>query len=419
MEKELDPKRYEHTLGVAYTAASLAMCYGADLNSALIAGMLHDCAKCLSNEKKISICKKHDLPINPAEEKNPFLLHAKVGSYLASKKYGVTDPDILNAILNHTTGRPDMSLLEKIVWLSDYIEPGRKQAPNLPEIRRIAFEDLDKALVMALENTLSYLKGGNMEIDSMTQKTYDFYKNIYVVASQQNLHFQQWFKVIELMGYDWAKDCVHVPFGLVSMEDGTMSTRQGRVVFLEDVLNRAVEQTKQIILEKNVTTENIDETAHDVGVGAVVFNELSNYRIKDYVFSWDKVLNFEGETGPYVQYTHARACSILRRAGEDTVKAAKKGFDTSWITGESAHHLIKLLYALPEVIKEAGEKYEPSIVTRHIVDIAQGFNKFYHDEHILVEDEKEKTAKVALVLAVQTAIKNGLGLLGMKAPEKM
>ncbi len=177
MEKELDPKRYEHTLGVAYTAASLAMCYGADLNSALIAGMLHDCAKCLSNEKKISICKKHDLTINPAEEKNPFLLHAKVGSYLASKKYGVTDPDILNAILNHTTGRPDMSLLEKIVWLSDYIEPGRKQAPNLPEIRRIAFEDLDKALIMALENTLSYLKGGNMEIDSMTQKTYDFYKN--------------------------------------------------------------------------------------------------------------------------------------------------------------------------------------------------------------------------------------------------
>ena len=177
MEKELDPKRYEHTLGVAYTAASLAMCYGADLNSALIAGMLHDCAKCLSNEKKISICKKHDLPINPAEEKNPFLLHAKVGSYLASKKYGVTDPDILNAILNHTTGRPDMSLLEKIVWLSDYIEPGRKQAPNLPEIRRIAFENLDKALVMALENTLSYLKGGNMEIYSMTQKTYDFYKN--------------------------------------------------------------------------------------------------------------------------------------------------------------------------------------------------------------------------------------------------
>ena len=251
------------------------------------------------------------------------------------------------------------------------------------------------------------------------KETYDFYKNIYVVASQQNLHFQQWIKVIELLGYDWAKDCVHVPFGLVSMEEGTMSTRQGRVIFLEDVLNRAVEQTRQIIKEKNVNTENIDETAKEVGIGAVVFNELSNYRIKDYVFSWDKVLNFEGETGPYVQYTHARACSILRNAGDDAVAKARAGFDAKYITSESAHRLMSLIYELPVVIVEAGEKYEPSIVTRHIVDISQAFNKFYHDEHILVDNEDEKIAKIALVLAAKTAIKNGLGLLGMKAPEKM
>ena len=145
---------------------------------------------------------------------------------------------------------------------------------------------------------------------------YDFYKNLYIVASQQNLHFQQWIKVVELMGYDWAKDCVHIPFGLVSLEDGTMSTRHGRVVFLEDVLNKAVERTREIILEKNVNTENVDVTAKQVGIGAVVFNELSNGRIKDYVFSWDKVLNFDGETGPYVQYTHARAASVLRNAGK-------------------------------------------------------------------------------------------------------
>ena len=251
------------------------------------------------------------------------------------------------------------------------------------------------------------------------KETYDFYKNIYVVASHQNLHFQQWIKVIELLGYEWANDCVHVPFGLVSMEEGTMSTRQGRVIFLEDVLNRAVEQTKKIIVEKNVNTENIDETAREVGIGAVVFNELSNYRIKDYVFSWDKVLNFEGETGPYVQYTHARACSILRNAGEEIQANAKEGFDAKYITSESAHRLMKLIYEMPEVIVEAGEKYEPSVVTRHIVDIAQAFNKFYHDEHILVDNEDEKTAKVALVTAAKTAIKNGLGLLGMKAPEKM
>ena len=198
-----------------------------------------------------------------------------------------------------------------------------------------------------------------------------------------------------------------------------MSTREGRVIFLEDVLNKAVEQTRKIIEEKNVNTENIDQTAKDVGIGAVVFNELSNYRIKDYVFSWDKVLNFEGETGPYVQYTHARACSILRNAGEDAVNAAEAGFDAKYITGESAHELIKLLYALPEVIIEAGDKYEPSVVTRHIVDIAQAFNKFYHDEHILVDNEDEKAAKLALVIAAKAAIKNGLGLLGMKAPEKM
>lgn len=278
--------------------------------------------------------------------------------------------------------------------------------------------DLPPALITKSDGSTLYITR-DIAAAVYRKETYDFYKNIYVVASQQNLHFQQWIKVIELLGYDWAKDCVHVPFGLVSMEEGTMSTRQGRVIFLEDVLNRAVEQTRQIIKEKNVNTENIDETAKEVGIGAVVFNELSNYRIKDYVFSWDKVLNFEGETGPYVQYTHARACSILRNAGDDAVAKAKAGFDAKYITSESAHRLMLLIYELPEVIVEAGEKYEPSIVTRHIVDISQAFNKFYHDEHILVDNEDEKIAKIALVLAAKTAIKNGLGLLGMKAPEKM
>ena len=255
------------------------------------------------------------------------------------------------------------------------------------------------------------------------KETYDFYKNIYVVASQQNLHFQQWIQILELMGYEWARDCVHVPFGLVSLEDGTMSTRHGRVVFLEDVLNRAVEQTKEIIREKGVNTDNIDETARQVGIGAVIFNELSNNRIKDYVFSWSKVLDFNGETGPYVQYTYARCASVLRNAGEEAVKKAMEkglaGVNAKYLTGESSFALAKLLYRLPQVVVEAGEKFEPSIVTRHIVDIAQSFNRFYHDEHILVDDEEEKVAKLALVIAAKTAIKNGLALLGMEAPERM
>lgn len=176
MKKKLDAGRYEHTLGVAYTASALAMRYGADCNQALAAGLLHDCAKCMSNEKREKICRKHKLTITEAEQKNPFLLHAKVGSYLARKKYGITDSEILRAITYHTTGRPGMSLLEKIIYIADYIEPGRKQAPNLNTIRPLAFQDLDRAMVAILRDTLDYLESSHTEIDAMTQKTYDYYR---------------------------------------------------------------------------------------------------------------------------------------------------------------------------------------------------------------------------------------------------
>ena len=252
------------------------------------------------------------------------------------------------------------------------------------------------------------------------KQTYDFDKCIYVVASQQNLHFKQWKKVLELMGYEWQKDCIHIPFGLVSLEDGTMSTREGRVVFLEDVLNNAIEKTKEIMIEKNPNAEGIDEIAKDVGIGAVIFQELSNNRIKDYVFSWEKVLNFDGETGPYVQYTHARASSVMRNAkAEELAKIEAGEFDASYLTSDSAYSLIKLLYRVPEVIQTSADKYEPSVLTRHLVDIAQAFNKFYHDEHILTDNEDERLAKLALVKTTKAVIANCLGILGIKAPERM
>ncbi len=303
-------------------------------------------------------------------------------------------------------------------FVKELEEKGLLEEDQGAQIVRLDDYDLPVALITKSDGSTLYITR-DIAAAVYRKETYNFYKNIYVVASQQNLHFQQWIQILEMMGYEWARDCVHVPFGLVSMEEGTMSTREGRVIFLEDVLNRAVDQTREIIKEKNVNTENIEETAAAVGIGAVIFNELSNYRIKDYVFSWEHVLNFEGETGPYVQYTHARACSILRNAGDDVIAKAKAGFDPSYITGDSAHELVTLLYELPGVIAEAGEKYEPSIVTRHIVDIAQAYNRFYHDEHILVENEDEKVAKVALVMAAKSAIASGLALLGMKAPEKM
>ncbi|MCM1112264.1 MAG: bis(5'-nucleosyl)-tetraphosphatase (symmetrical) YqeK [Muribaculum sp.] len=176
MEKSLDDKRFEHTLGVEYTAAALAMCHGASVKNAQLAGLLHDCAKCLSDEKRLSICEKHNISINEIERRNPALLHAKVGSFLAMEEYEVNDSDVIHAILNHTTGRPGMSVLEKIIFVADYIEPGRAKAPHLDEIRRLAFVNLDAALLRILEDTLAYLEAGGGEIDPMTRRTYNYYR---------------------------------------------------------------------------------------------------------------------------------------------------------------------------------------------------------------------------------------------------
>jgi len=247
------------------------------------------------------------------------------------------------------------------------------------------------------------------------KETYDFYKNIYVVASQQNLHFQQWIKIVELMGYDWAKDCVHVPFGMVSLEEGTLSTRKGRVVFLEDVLTKAVEKTKEIIEERNPDLENKDEVAKKVGVGAVVFQELYNNRIKDYTFSWNKTLSFEGETGPYVQYTYARTCSIINKAKIDIDDKV----DYTLLKEDIEFEITKALYDFSNVIEDAMFKYEPFYITRYIVDLAQKYNRFYNKCPILKEEEELKKARLLITLGVNKVIKTGLNLLGIETPEKM
>ena len=282
---------------------------------------------------------------------------------------------------------------------------------------------LTPAIITKSDGTSIYLTR-DLASAEYRRKTYDFSKSIYVVASQQDLHFKQLFKVLELMGYEWAKDCVHVNFGMVSLPEGTLSTRRGRVVFLEDVLNTAVEKTREIVLEKGVNAELIDETSKTVGIGAVMFNELSSGRIKDYVFDWDEILNFDGETGPYVQYTHARCASVLRNAAEKFGDAVPKAGDAEGIRLSSlltpaAYELTKLIYTFPDAVEDACRKYEPSVITRHIIRVAQGFNKFYHDEHILVEDAEERKAKLLLTYASMQTIRNGLGLLGVKAPERM
>lgn len=178
VQEHLDKVRYEHTLGVMYTAGAMAMRYQVDLEKALVAGLLHDCAKCLSSDKKIKLCEKYNITISDSERRNPGLLHAKLGAYLAYSKYDIEDQEIIAAITYHTTGRPEMTLLDKIVYIADYIEPNRNEAPNLPEVRKLAFVDIDECLYLILKDSLAYLQTKSEVIDPMTEQTYLYYKEV-------------------------------------------------------------------------------------------------------------------------------------------------------------------------------------------------------------------------------------------------
>ncbi|MEI6100739.1 MAG: arginine--tRNA ligase [Eubacteriales bacterium] len=246
------------------------------------------------------------------------------------------------------------------------------------------------------------------------KQTFNFYKALYVVAYQQSLHFRQLFAVLEKMGKPWAGQCEHVAFGMVSLEDGTLSTREGKIVLLEDVLNRSIEKSLAIINEKNPELENKYEVAHQVGIGAVLFSTLSAGRIKDITFSFDRVLNFEGETGPYVQFAHARASSILRKYDGQGGEA-----DYTALENDDAFAVIKQIADFPSAVVAAADKNEPSFITRHITLLAQYFNKYYYEYRIMDSDEKQTCARIQLTKAVQATIKTGLNLLGIAAPERM
>ncbi len=249
------------------------------------------------------------------------------------------------------------------------------------------------------------------------KETYNFVKCLYVTGQEQKLHFAQVFKVVELLGNEWAKDqLVHIPYGLVSLEGAKLSTRDGNVIYAEDILLEAIDKIKEIIEEKNPELPDKESVAKTVGVGAVLFNDLYNQRIKDVSFKWEKLLNFDGETGPYVQYTYARCASILRKVEDFDISVS---IDYSLITDDASIDILKEISRYPQVILDAAEKYEPCVIARFAVDVAQAFNRYYNATRINVEDSALRNARCKIVYITMKVIKDALELLGIGCVEKM
>lgn len=249
-------------------------------------------------------------------------------------------------------------------------------------------------------------------------RTYNFDKALYVTSYEQILHFRQIFEVAKLLGLDekYIDGLTHIPFGMVQLKTGKMSTREGNIIKLEDLLNEAISRSKEIMDTKNPDLENKDEIAKIIGIGAVIFNDLYNSRIKDEIFDWDEMLNFNGETGPYLQYIYVRTNSIIQKAG---YIPELKNVDFSELRNENADKIIKMLYEFENTIKLSAEKYEPYIIARYLIDLAQAFSSFYNNYKIISDDKNAQDARLYLTYCVNIVLKSGAELLGMKMPEKM
>ncbi len=248
------------------------------------------------------------------------------------------------------------------------------------------------------------------------KERYDFAKNIYVVGHEQELHFKQWIKILELMGKDWAKQCEHVSFGLIALEEGRLATREGRVLFLEDVLNKSIENSGKILEEKGSDIDNKEELQEQIGIGAIIFQEIFINRKKDYTFSWDKVLNFDGETGPYLQYTAVRIKSILNSAKEkdmnlDNIDYSNVNMDTWYLTSK--------IISFEEVLTNTLEKNDPSQLAKYVMDMAQAFNKYYANNKIYTDDEIKSAFNVIICMSVYEIIEIIMEIIGIEIPEKM
>ena len=300
--------------------------------------------------------------------------------------------------------------MDEIVDLLE--EKGLLSVDNGATLVHLQDETLPPALIKKSDGSTLYLTR-DLATAYYRKRTYDFAKNLYVMGSEQSVHFKQLQTVLEMMGNEWAKDMAHVPFGLITLNGKKLSTRKGKIVLLEEVLKEAISLARQQIELKNPGLENKDQVARQVGVGAVVFHDLKTERMNSFDFNLEEIVQFEGETGPYVQYTHARSRSILSKYGQEVDLSVE--FDLS---DDYAWEVAKKLADYPRIIRQAGDRYEPSVVAKYLVQLAQLFNKYYANSRILDQDAGT-ASRIALVAAVAQVLKDGLHLLGLHAPDKM
>ena len=324
---------------------------------------------------------------------------------------------LMNVEFDHYTGESFYrDKTESVV--KELTEHGLLQDSEGAKIVDLSEYDMAPCLILKKDGSSIYATRDIAAVE-YRKNTYNFEKCLYVTGQEQKLHFAQVFKVMELLGNEWAKDSlIHIPYGLVSLGGEKLSTRGGNVIYAEDILKEAISKIKEIIDEKNpdLSAEEKEEASRIVGVGAVVFNDLYNQRIKDVSFKWEHITSFEGETGPYVQYTYARCSSILRNVNDFDIS---NNIDYSLITDSTSVELLKEIDRFPSVVKEAAERYEPSVVARYAVDLAQAFNRFYTDNRIAVEDETVRNARVAVTYITRRILKDSLDLLGIGCVERM
>ena len=298
---------------------------------------------------------------------------------------------------------------------------GKLKESQGAKIVELEEQGINTPCIIVKSNGLSTYATRDLAAILYRARNYNFDKALYVTSYEQVLHFKQVFATAKYLGLDekYIKGLEHVSFGMVLLPTGKMSTREGNIVKLEELLNEAIERAKEIIEQKNPELENKEEVAKKVGIGAIIFNDLSNSRVKDEVFDWNNILNFQGETGPYIQYTYVRTKSVLEKSGVkiDNISFDMVNFDS--LEDTYSQNIIKLLYDFHNILVQVTEKNEPSILSRYLIELAKAYSVFYNENRIMVEDVNIKNSRIYLTFAVEKVLKIGANLLGIEMPEKM